>query len=97
MTERTAEAARIDRLFLIASIPAFIFFAACMYVRFTTDNDPLWSELGTPVLFTLLGVRTMVRPTAPESRNTNRAIGLLLVILSAVLAGLAIYNFQGAN
>ena len=96
MTARTSDAARIDRLFLIASIPVFIFFAVAMYVRFTTDEDPLWAELATPLLFTLLGLRSILRPSAPETRKATRGVGYLLIFASVLLALAAIYNSQGA-
>ena len=97
MPEKTNEAARIDRLFLIAFVPAGLFFAAAMYVRLTSDPDPLWSELAAPLLFALLGLRTMMRPAAPELRKTNRSVGLLLIFVSALLAALVIYNSLGVN
>jgi len=90
-------AARVDRLFLFAFVPAFIFFAAAMYVRLTTDSDPLWSELAGPLLFALLGLRAVVRPTEPESRRTSRTVGYLLILVSAVLAALVIQNSMGAR
>jgi FtsH-binding integral membrane protein len=97
MTEKTPEAARIDRLFLIAFVPAFVFMAAAFYVRFTREDDPLWAELALPLFFALIGLRTALRPTAPEAAKTNRWVGFLLIFLSVVLAVLAISNSQGAK
>jgi hypothetical protein len=97
MTETPAAASRIDRLFLFAFVPAFLFFAAGMYVRFTTDEDPLWSELGAPLLFALLGLRVVLRPTTPELQKTSRWVGFLLIFVSVVLAALVIHNSLGAR
>jgi hypothetical protein len=93
---RTAEAARIERMFLFAFVPAAIFIAACLYVRVTSNPDPLWSEFGTPLFLSLVGLRAMVIPTAPESRKASRAVGALLIVLSAIVLFLAIRNSQGA-
>ena len=90
-------AARMDRLFLFAFVPAFLFFAAAMYVRLTSDSDPLWSELAGPLLFALLGLRAVVRPTEPEMRRTTRWVGFLLIFVSAVLAALVVHNSLGAR
>lgn len=97
MTERTSEAAPIERAFRIALIPAFIFLVAALYVRLTTDTSPLWAELAGPILFGLLGLRSILRPSAPETRKINRGVGYLLLFLSALLAALVIYNSQGAS
>ena len=97
MTGRTEEARRLDRLFLIAFVPVGVFFAAGMYVRLTSESDPLWSELAGPLLFGLLGLRTALRPSTPETGHANRWVGILLIFVSALLAALAIHNFQGAN
>ena len=97
MTEKTSEAARFDRLFAIAFVPAFIFMAAAFYVRFTREDDPLWAELAPPLFFALIGLRTAFRPTLPEAARANRWVGFLLVFLSVVLAALAISNSQGAK
>jgi hypothetical protein len=97
MTEKTSEAARFDRLFLIAFVPAFIFMAAAFYVRFTREADPLWAELAPPLFLALLGLRTAFRPTVPEAAKSNRWVGLLLIFLSVAIAALAIFNSQGAN
>lgn len=91
------DTARIDRLFLFAAVPAFLFFAAGMYVRLTTEEDSLWSELGAPLLFALLGLRAVLRPTTPELRKTSRGVGFLLIFVSAVLAVLVIHNSLGAR
>jgi lipopolysaccharide export LptBFGC system permease protein LptF len=97
MMEKKSEAERIDRLFLIAFVPAFIFMAAAFYVRFTRDDDPLWSELALPLFFGLLGLRAVLRPTLPEAAKATRWVGFLLIFLSVVLAVLAISNSQGAK
>lgn len=97
MTGEPNAASRIDRMFTIALVPAFIFFAVAMYVRFTTDTDPLWSELAAPLLFALLGLRLVMRPTTPELQKTNRWVGFLLIFVSVALAVLVIHNFQGAD
>jgi hypothetical protein len=97
MTEKTNEAARIDRLFLIPFILAFAFFAVSMYVRFTTEEDPLWAELAGPLLFALLGLRSVLRPSPPETRKASRAVGFLLLFASGLLAALVIQNSLGAN
>jgi uncharacterized membrane protein len=97
MTEKTPEAARIDRLFLIAFVPAFIFMVVSFYVRFTRHDDPLWAELALPLFFALMGLRSVLRPTLPEAGNANRWVGFLLIFLSVVLAVLAISNSQGAD
>lgn len=97
MTGEPNAAARIDRLFLFLMIPAFLLFAAAMYVRFTTEDDPLWSALASPLLFALLGLRAIVRPTTPELQKTSRRVGFLLLFVSAVLAVLSIHNSIGAG
>ena len=97
MTEKTSEAARIDRLFLIAFVPLVIYMCASLYVRVTTDEDPLWAELATPLFFAVLGLRSIVRPTTPEARKASRALGIMLVAAAAVLLVLILYNSQGAN
>ena len=95
-TGSTSAAKAFDRKFLIAAIPAGLFFLACFYTRFTTDPDPLWSEFGTPIFFGLVGLRAALRPVPPESRKSSRFVGILLIVLSAILALLAILDFQGA-
>ena len=97
MTEKKSDAARIDRLFLIAFVPAFIFLAAAFYVRLTSDEDPLWAELALPLFFALIGLRTVLRPTLPEAAKATRWVGFLLIFLSVALAVLAISNSQGAK
>ncbi len=96
MTGRTSDAARIDRLFMIAFVPAIVFMVASLYVRMTSDPAPLWTEFSTPMFLALVGARAMAVPASPETRNTRRGVGLLLIVLSAILLFLAIRNSQGA-
>ena len=95
-TPETPAAARFDRRFAFAAIPAGLFLLACLYVRLTSDADPLWSEFGTPLFLGLLGIRGLARPSPPETRKTNRAVGALLLVLSAIIVVLAIAQSQGA-
>ena len=96
MTARPPEAARIDRMFLIAFVPAVIFLLVSFYVRMTSNPDPLWSEFATPLLLSLVGLRAMLVPSRTSTRKAQRAVGLLLIVLSAVLLFLVIRNSQGA-
>ena len=96
MTERTAETARIERLFMFAFVPALIFMIASLYVRVTSDPDPLWSEFATPIFLALVGARAIAVPGSPEASKTKRAIGFVLILFSAILLVLSISNSQGA-
>ena len=95
MSQRTPEAARIDRLFLIAFVPVILFMLASFYVRLTSDDDPLWSEFATPLFCTLLGVRALVLPVPPESRKVMRGVGAVLLLLTAILVTITIAKSQG--
>ena len=97
MTKRAEPAAGVERLFLVLLVPALIFWAATFYVRMTSDPDPLWTEFGTPLLFALLGARTILLPSATGSRNAHRFVGGLLIVLSVAILVLSIVNSQGAN
>ncbi|HLL58737.1 MAG TPA: hypothetical protein VK391_02475 [Allosphingosinicella sp.] len=97
MTDKTPEAARFDRLSAFVLVPAVIFMIVSLYVRIRTDTDPLWAELATPLFFALLGARSVLRPAPPESRKANKAVGILLLVLSVVLVVLTVSNSQGAN
>ena len=88
--------ARVERLFLFAFVPAIIFMLVSFYVRFTRDPDPLWSELAFPLFLVLMGVRSLVLPSPPETRKLMRGVGILLIILSVAVAILAIRDSQGA-
>ena len=92
-----AAAARFDRQAMVVLVPTLILMLAGLYVRMTTDEDPLWAELTTPLFFGLVGARSILRPVQPEYRSTSKWVGILLVVASVVLAVLAIQNFQGAN
>jgi low temperature requirement protein LtrA len=86
MTDRTtAEAARFDRMFLLAFIPIGLFMAASLYVRITQDADPLWTGFSTPLFIGAIGVRALLRPAPPESRRTLRIAGVVLLVLAAVI------------
>ena len=80
-----AEAARIDRMFLIAFVPVILFMVVSFYVRITGENDPLWSEFATPLFCALLGVRALVMPAPPETRKVMRGVGAALLAITAVL------------
>jgi hypothetical protein len=98
MTEQSPEAARIDRMFLIVFVPVAIFMLVGLYVRITTDTDPLWTELGTPLFFALLGVRSMAVPAAPAERKMRRNMGILLIVCAALILFLNLLDhFQGAS
>lgn len=90
--DNSTEAAQFDRMFAIVVIPAALFLLACVYVRVTSDTDPLWSEFGTPLFLALIGVRAVLRPVPSDKRKTARAVGFLLIGLSAVIVVLAIVN-----
>jgi hypothetical protein len=92
-----AAAASFDRKSMVVLVPALLLMVAGLYVRITTDEDPLWADLTTPLFFALIGARSILRPTPPETRKANRYVGILLIIVSVVLAVLAITNSQGAN
>ena len=96
MTDRTSDTARLERLFLIAFVPLVMFMIAGLYVRMTTDPDPLWTEFAVPLLLATVGLRALVIPSPPATRNTSRGVGILLMVLSAILLFLAIRNSQGA-
>jgi hypothetical protein len=85
VTERTLKAARIDRLFLIAFVPVIIFMMVSLYVRFTGNPDPLWTEFSMPLFLGLLGARSMAVPGPPESRKATRAAGVLLILCAALI------------
>ncbi len=92
-----AAAARFDRKMMVVVVPAVIFMLAGIYVRVTSDTDPLWAELTTPLFFGLLGARSIFRPAPPETRKANRMVGIVLVLVSVALAVLTISNSLGAN
>jgi hypothetical protein len=94
--EPTAGAARFDRKFLPVMAAALVFMLVALYVRVTTDSDPLWSEFATPLFLGLLGARSVFRPAPPETRNPARGIGIFLMIAAALILVLALYNSQGA-
>ncbi len=95
--ESKAASARFDRKAMVVLVPVLVLMLAGLYVRVTSDEDPLWAELTTPLFFGLVGARSILRPAPPETRTANRMVGILLVIVSAVLAVLAVQNFLGAN
>ncbi len=90
-------AARFDRKWMVVLVPALLLMGAGLYVRFTSDADPLWAELMSPLFFGLVGARSILRPVPPETRKANRMVGILLVVASLLLAGLAIQNYLGSN
>ena len=95
---RTAEPdTRLARLFLIALVPAVLFFLVSAYVRITSDSDPLWTEFATPLFFALLGARALALPASPETRTASRWAGAVLIALSAIILILALADSQGAN
>ncbi len=96
MTERTPEAARIDRLFLIAFVPVVILMLVSLAVRMRSDTDPLWTEFATPLFFILLGLRGLVVPAPPATRKFNRAMGVLLLVCGVLIFLLNVIDFQGA-
>ena len=97
MKQQTPEAARIDRLFLMAGIPVVIFMLVSFYVRIGTDDDPLWSEFATPMFMALIAIRALVIPTTPELRKLTRGVGAVLLVLTAIILILAILESQGAK
>ena len=97
MTEKANEAARVDRMFLIAFVPVVVFMIASFYVRITTDTDPLWAEFAAPLFFALLGMRSLMVPVTPETRKGRRGIGIVLIVCAALILLLNLLDyFQGA-
>jgi hypothetical protein len=96
MTDRASASLRTERLFLFAFVPAVIFLLVSFYVRMNSNPDPLWTEFATPLLLAMVGARAIAVPSATATRKTSRAIGILLIVLSAILLFLAIRNSQGA-
>ena len=92
-----AAAERFDRQAMVVLVPTLILMLAGLYVRVTSDTDPLWAELTTPLFFGLVGARSIVRPAPPETRKASKMVGILLVVASLVLAVLAVTNFYGVN
>ncbi len=96
VTERTGDTARIERLFLIAFVPAVIFLLVSFYVRMTNNPDPLWSGVATPLLLALVGARAVMVPSPTATRKVSRSVGILLIVCSAILLVLTLFNSQGA-
>jgi hypothetical protein len=98
MTAQTGEAARVERMFRIAVVPVIILLVASLYVRFTTRPDPLWTEFAMPLLFALLGARSIVLPGPAEGRKAQRGVGILLIGCAALILLLRLLDHsQGAN
>jgi len=94
----TAPASSTERLLVAALVLAAIFMVVSLYVRITTDSDPLWTEFATPLFFALLGVRSIARPAPPERRKAARGLGILLIVCAAVILSLNLLDyFQGAQ
>jgi hypothetical protein len=69
-----------------ALIVALVVMGASFYVRFTSDPDPAWTAFPMPVALILLGLRSLLlTPDAYHSARTQRIVGGLLVVLSAIL------------
>jgi hypothetical protein len=83
--ERSDAAARVNRIFLLALVPAFFFWGAGAYVRITSDSEPLWTEFGTPLLLGLVGARTLALPEKPDAHISNRTMGMVLLVMSALI------------
>ena len=96
-TGKSPEAARIERLFLVATVPVLALMIASLYVRVTSDSRPFWTELSTPLFFALIGARAIAMPWSPETRKVSRIVGALLIAFAAFFFFLAIRDFQGAN
>jgi peptidoglycan/LPS O-acetylase OafA/YrhL len=98
VSDPAGKAARVERLFRIALVPLVLFLAASLYVRFTGDRDPLWTEFAMPVFFTALGVRALALPATPESGKSQRGVGILLIVCAALILLLHLLDhFQGSN
>ncbi len=67
--ESKAASARFDRKAMVVLVPVLVLMLAGLYVRVTSDNDPLWTELTTPLFFGLVGARSILRPVPPETRK----------------------------
>jgi peptidoglycan/LPS O-acetylase OafA/YrhL len=92
MSNSKREIAQVERTFLIASVAAAAFMVASIYVRVTSDTDPLWTEFASPIFFTILGVRAIALPSPPEQRKGSRALGSLLIACAAVILVLALLD-----
>jgi hypothetical protein len=95
--ETKSAAAAFDRKTAPLLIVALAVMIAGIYVRVTSDTDPLWAELTTPLFFALLGARSIFRPAPPETRKAGKMVGILLVVASIVLAVLTVNNSLGAS
>ena len=95
--ETKSAAAAFDRKTAPVLVVALALMIAGLYIRVTSDTDPLWTELTTPLFFALIGARSILRPAPPETRKVARSIGILLIIASIVLAVLAVNNSLGAS
>jgi peptidoglycan/LPS O-acetylase OafA/YrhL len=92
MTGEKTEAARIERMFFVPLVGVAIFMVVSFYVRVTTDTDPFWTELATPLFFALLGARSIALPAPPEQRKGARFLGFLLIACAALIFLLNIFD-----
>jgi hypothetical protein len=98
MTGKNNPAARVERMFRIAMVPALIFLVVSTYVRVTSRPDPFWSELAMPLFFALLGARSIALPQPPDKKKAARTLGIVLIACAALILFLNLLDyFQGAN
>jgi CDP-diglyceride synthetase len=91
MTDRTGPAPASKSMVMAILAAALIFYGAATYVRFTSDPDPTWSKLGTPLLAFAIGLTTWIRPSE-ALRPHRRTIAFFFFVIGAILLALILGN-----